>query len=126
MAHPILGPWAPLGSRPHIPPQLKQPVPPFPGSGVPPRQSRWAVGARGIAGPEADAATVAPVHNWDPAAWGGRLHKDNLVPKLSPEVSCLDLGTVNKFHFFFPMFCQANEIRHSVCELSKDVFFLPA
>lgn len=58
---------------------------------------------------EADAATKVPVHNWEPASWGGNLHnKDNLVPKLSPEVNYMDLGTANEFHFFFPMFCQTN------------------
>lgn len=64
--------------------------------------------ATGVAGREADAA-LGPQAQLEAGAWGGNLHnKDNLVPKLSPEVNCLDLGAVNKFHFFFPMFCQTN------------------
>ena len=81
---------------------------PLPGSRLLRQPSRWAV-ATGIAGREADVAPAVPRHNWRLAAWGGDLHnKDNLVPKLSPEVNCLDLSAVNKFHFFFPMFCQTN------------------
>lgn len=58
---------------------------------------------------EADVPTMVPRHNREPATRGGNLHnRDNLVPKLSPEVNCMDLSIVHKFHFFFPMFSQTN------------------
>lgn len=66
--------------------------------------SRWAV-ATGIAGREADVFPAVPRHNWRLAAWGGDLHnKDNLVPKLSPEVNCLDLVQLTNFTSSFPCF----------------------
>lgn len=103
------GPGHPWGAGPTSLPNSSSPCPPSLAAGCRPSRADglWLPG--GSQGRKQMRPPWCPAHNWDPAAWGGHLHnKDNLVPKLSPEVNCLDLGTVNKFHFFFPMFCQAN------------------
>lgn len=98
---PVWGQWALWGSWLLLPSLLKEPAPwvPPPWKQAPCRPSRGAAAGRG------------PCAQLGISRLGGNLHtEDYLVPKLSPEVNCMDLGTVNKFHFSFPMCCQTDSM----------------
>lgn len=103
---PLWGQWVLRGSRLLLPWLLKEPAP----GPLLPGSRPLAGQAEGLRPPaKGSRCSRGPCAQLGISLLGGNLHtEDYLVPKLSPEVNCRDLGTVNKFHFSFPMCCQTN------------------